>query len=396
MHIAIMSDNRLEVQIKAACQITGACWAAWVVYEEPYWYIKAACRLDKPAREALRANLLTDNTMLWLNGALAAGRDRSRPLVSESRLKGNKMQVFPVQGARDAVLVGIDEVKPEAQRVWRLVTGTISVVAFGDAQYKRLQKALQDLQEAQQELQARIAAQQAAESRMMQTAKLAAVGEMAAGVAHELNNPLTTVVGFSELVMEDLPPDAPQHSDMEVVLREARRARDVVRRLLDFSRRSEMVRAQADINEIVEDTLGLMNHLLHTNRIEVRTRLEKDIPWVMVDQNQMKQVFLNLFTNAMNAMPEGGRLTITSRLQPRYGIPHISISVRDTGSGISPENLDRIFEPFFTTRAGKGGTGLGLSVTFGIISEHGGAIEVESAPGAGSTFTTWLPVEVQG
>jgi signal transduction histidine kinase len=260
-------------------------------------------------------------------------------------------------------------------------------------QTRRLEDALQELENTQQELQARIAAQQAAEARLIQTTKLAAVGEMAAGVAHELNNPLTTVVGFSELVLESLPPESTQRSDLDVVLREARRARDVVRRLLDFSRQSETIRVRADVNEVVQDVLSLMHHLFNINGVEIDAKFPDNLPWVMIDRNQMKQVFLNLLNNALNAMPKGGELTVHSMTQLRYGKQHVCVAIKDNGLGISPENLSRIFEPFFTTRAGQGGTGLGLSVTYGIVAEHGGVIEVESALGSGSTFTVFLPVE---
>lgn len=267
------------------------------------------------------------------------------------------------------------------------------ILSSQEDQTSRLQEALQELENLQQEVQARVAAQQAAESRLIRTTKLAAVGEMAAGVAHELNNPLTTVVGFSELVLESLPPDSPQQEDMEVVLKEARRARDVVRRLLDFSRQSETRRAKADLNELIRDVLSLMQHMFHINGVTITTLFDQNLPWVLIDRNQMKQVFLNLFHNSLNAMPEGGELVIETRSSSRYGAPFASVEIKDSGEGIPPENLPRIFEPFFTTRADQGGTGLGLSVTFGIVSEHGGAIEVESIPGEGSTFTVFLPLD---
>jgi two-component system, NtrC family, sensor kinase len=233
-----------------------------------------------------------------------------------------------------------------------------------------------------------------AESRLIQAAKLAAVGEMAAGIAHELNNPLTTVSGFTELTLEELPSDSQQHADLELVLREAHRARDVVRRLLDFARQSERVRARSDMNEIVTDVLELVNHLLHTSGIQMFTDLPDGLPRILVDRNQIKQVILNLIHNALHAMPDGGELHITTLRRSHDNHDWLTINVTDTGTGISPENLERIFEPFFTTRAKGGGTGLGLSVSYGIVAEHSGFIEAESKVGKGSIFSVWLPVEV--
>jgi two-component system NtrC family sensor kinase len=226
----------------------------------------------------------------------------------------------------------------------------------------------------------------------VQAAKLAAVGEMAAGIAHELNNPLTTVSGFVELTLESLPPNSETRSDLELSLREARRARDVVRRLLDFARQSESARIRADINEALEDVVALTRHLIQTSGVELKLELSPLLPWVFIDRNQIKQVFLNLIHNALQAMPTGGELFIQTQPARRDGVDWVKAVVRDTGEGILPEHKERLFEPFFTTKSRSGGTGLGLSVTYGIITDHGGTIDVESEPGRGSTFTVWLPV----
>jgi signal transduction histidine kinase len=274
------------------------------------------------------------------------------------------------------------------------LAGILASVISNVEQYQKLQVTVNQLRATREELQERIAAQRMAESRLVQAAKLAAVGEMAAGIAHELNNPLTTVSGFTELTLEELPSDSPQHADLELVLREAHRARDVVRRLLDFARQSESVRARSDVNEIVTDVLALVNHLLHTSGIQIFTDLPNGLPWISVDRNQIKQVILNLIHNALHAMPDGGELHITTARRSRDHHDWLTIDVTDTGTGISPENLERIFEPFFTTRAKDGGTGLGLSVSYGIVAEHGGFIEAESKVGKGSVISIWLPVEV--
>ncbi len=266
-----------------------------------------------------------------------------------------------------------------------------SVVSSAD-QYQRLEESIRQLRAAQDELKSRIEAQRSAESRLFQAAKLAAVGEMAAGVAHELNNPLTTVTGFAELTLEDLPADSDLRSDLQMVLQEARRARDVVRRLLDFARQTESTRARADLNEVIVDVIELTRHLLKTSGVQLIFNLTDELPWVSMDANQMKQVFLNLFHNALQAMPSGGVLKVHTRKAIDEGREWVIASVRDSGEGILPEHRERVFEPFFTTKSDQGGTGLGLSVTYGIVTDHGGRIEVDSQPGDGSTFTVWLPL----
>jgi two-component system NtrC family sensor kinase len=306
-----------------------------------------------------------------------------RPKTVGSRRNGGGP---PGRNDRGLLLIGARELDARAKRIW-------SLAAFSAEQSRHEAVLQQELQDTRQELQARIAAQTAAEQRLIQAAKLAAVGEMAAGVAHELNNPLTTIVGFTELVLEDLPESSPVRGDLETVHREALRARDVVRRLLDFSRRSEMIRTRNDINALIRDTLTLTHHLMHTSGVQVQTDLQTDLPWALVDGDQIKQVLLNLLHNALSAMAGGGRLEISTSTRQKYLGTWVTIRVQDTGVGIPSGNMERIFEPFFTTRAGEGGTGLGLAVTYGIVSSHGGMIEAESAPGAGAAFTVWLPVE---
>jgi signal transduction histidine kinase len=273
------------------------------------------------------------------------------------------------------------------------LAGILSSVMTRAGQYQQLQATVTQLRSAREELQERIVAQRMAESRLVQAAKLAAVGEMAAGIAHELNNPLTTVSGFTELVLEEVPDKSRMKNDLEMVLREAQRARSVVRRLLDFARQSESARVRSDINEILLDVLALVNHLFRVSGVQLFTDLSEGLPWISVDRNQMKQVFLNLIHNALHAMPTGGELSIKSEQKIVDQRNWLMLGFSDTGIGIAPENLERVFEPFFTTRAMDGGTGLGLSVTYGIVTDHGGLIDIESEVGKGSKFTVWLPIE---
>ncbi len=357
------------------------------------WRLGDVCRLAKATQAVLVGVLNEPGSASWLGGALTGGRARSRAVLENKKFPCGRLYAFPA-GVMTLVVAGANsELTARDQRIWKLATLSESFPPPSPGEVGLLQQTVMELQNTQQELQARISAQREAEARLIQAAKLAAVGEMAAGVAHELNNPLTTVVGFTELTLEELPLDSSLRGDLELVLKEARRARSVVRRLLDFARQGEANRVKADINEIVDDVLLLTKHLMHTNNVQPVICLGENLPWASMDRNQIKQVVINLVNNALYAMPEGGRLDVETTCQSRYNRQWITMLVRDTGVGISAENLQRIFEPFFTTRGGRGGTGLGLSVTYGIVTDHGGMIEVESEIAAGSSFTVWLPLE---
>jgi PAS domain S-box-containing protein len=234
------------------------------------------------------------------------------------------------------------------------------------------------------------------QAQLVQAAKLAAVGELAAGVAHELNNPLTSVMGYAELLLGALPPDIPFRGDLEIIAKQAVRARDIVRNLLDFARQSKLQRHPCDLNQIVQQTLGLIRQHLETSGVVIEEQYAPHLEPVDLNSGQMKQVFLNLINNAAQAMPRGGRLRISTAQVGDEAL----VAVADTGTGIPPDIMDRIFDPFFTTKPVGQGTGLGLSVSLGIVQEHGGRITVESqvkppdqdsGPG-GSTFSVWLPV----
>jgi len=309
---------------------------------------------------------------------------------------GSEMCVAIREGTR---ILGIVDVESSSRNSFthndfiamESLAGILATVITSADQYQRLQVMISQLSSTQVELQARMEAQRLAENRLVQAAKLAAVGEMAAGIAHELNNPLTSVTGFAELALEDIPKESETRKDLEIVMREARRARDVVRRLLDFARQSESARARASLNDVVDDVVALSRHLIHTSGVKLTLELEKSLPWILVDVNQMKQVLLNLIHNALQAMPTGGEMIIATKSASRDGRDWVVASICDTGVGIPKLDQARIFEPFYTTKGNQGGTGLGLSVTYGIITDHGGQIEVESQPGSGSKFTVWLP-----
>src|SRR6266403_2224814 len=228
------------------------------------------------------------------------------------------------------------------------------------------------------------------EEQLIQAEKLAAMGQMLAGVAHELNNPLTAILGVTELLRERLGADDSTKRQLELTHRQARRAARIVQNLLEFSRPASPQKRPLDLNNLLERTLQLHEHSLRRNNIEVDFHLQPDLPGVIGDANQLIQVFLNLITNAEQAIRE---VRDAGRIQIRAGRngKQLTITVQDDGVGIRPEALPRIFDPFYTTKRPGGGTGLGLSICMSIIREHGGNIEAEMLPAGGSAFTIYLP-----
>ena len=354
---------------------------------------RAMKSFEYPVSGGITGHVFETGDSLVVNDVLQDSRYRS----IKGWQAGSEMCVAIREGVK---ILGIIDVESSSRNAFthndfmalESLAGILASVITSADQYQRLQFTVSQLRSMQVELHDRMEAQRKTENRLIQAAKLAAVGEMAAGIAHELNNPLTSVTGFAELALEELPEGNQSRKDLELVMREARRARDVVRRLLDFARQSESTRARASLNEIVDDVVALSRHLIHTTGVELKINLDVSLPWVLVDANQMKQVLLNLVHNALQAMPDGGEMEISSASRSRNDRKWVVVSVRDTGVGIPQPEQTRIFEPFFTTKGDQGGTGLGLSVTYGIITDHGGQIDVESEPGAGSKFTVWLPL----
>jgi len=219
--------------------------------------------------------------------------------------------------------------------------------------------------------------------------RLASIGELAAGVAHEINNPLTGIVGFSQRLLRKNTDDNIRR-DLERINNEALRAAKIVEGLLTFARRRESKKEYADINDIVKKALELRAYELKTSNIEVVTDLARSLPKARVDFHQIQEVFVNIILNAEQALTEanrGGRLSIKTEEVKDY----IRSSFADDGPGIVAEHLNKVFDPFFTTRGERGGTGLGLSVCYGIVTEHGGRIYTKSKPGKGTTFFVELP-----
>ncbi|HSN46028.1 MAG TPA: ATP-binding protein [Casimicrobiaceae bacterium] len=240
----------------------------------------------------------------------------------------------------------------------------------------------------------------AAEAEAHQREKLAAVGLLASGVAHEINNPLTGVLTFSHLIRQKMADGSPDAEDMDLVIRETRRCADIVRRLLDFARQKAPEVHFTDLNAVIVDVARFIERSAHLHNTAMTIELDPELPRVWVDEDQVKQVIMNMLVNAQHATAGGGSIVVRSRrhptpLSPAPGadpVEMIEISIIDTGCGIPEEDLMRIFDPFFTSKEVGKGTGLGLSVSHGIVKAHGGTIRVESAVGAGSAFRVYLPI----
>jgi two-component system NtrC family sensor kinase len=230
------------------------------------------------------------------------------------------------------------------------------------------------------------------EAQLSQADKLSSIGLLAAGVAHEVNTPLAVISSYTQMLAKQLQSDSQKSGLLEKITRQTFRASEIVNNLLNFSRTSGSEIGDVDVNKVIGDTLALLEHQFKVAKVELENALAPKLPAIQGNAGRLQQVFLNLFLNAKDAMPGGGTLRVAT-----LNGDSVSVSVTDTGSGIAPENIQRIYDPFFTTktspREGQArGTGLGLSVTYGIIQEHAGKIRVDSHPGTGTTFTLDFPL----
>lgn len=271
----------------------------------------------------------------------------------------------------------------------------LAAVAISEAQQRAhaaaLQRDLAQVQLLHAEAQARLSTAQA---QLLQSAKLAAVGELAASVAHEINNPLYAARNSLYLVEQDLPADASPRPFLEIAQNELGRIARIITRMRDFYRPTRAELAPTDVNKLLIETVELVQTYLRHNQIVVSQHIAGDLPKIIAHGDQLRQVFLNLMLNACDAMPDGGSLCITTQTcSAANQVPGISIHITDTGTGIAPEHLEHLFEPFYTTK--PQGTGLGLAISAHIVTQHDGQIDVESILGAGTTFIIKLPIRIE-
>jgi two-component system NtrC family sensor kinase len=225
------------------------------------------------------------------------------------------------------------------------------------------------------------------QQQLMQSEKLAAMGRLTSQIAHELNNPIYGIMNTFELLKTEIPPESKRSKILEMSLSETHRLSEMLRNMLSFSKPEEEVRRPIDVNELLENIGLFVEKQMRESNIDIETRFAKGIPKVKGSANQLRQLLLNIIRNAKEAMPQGGILSFETMSEDKRVIIHI----KDTGIGIPKEIRDKIFEAFFTTKQEVKGVGLGLSVCYGIIKDHGGEIRVESEEGRGSTFSVILP-----
>ncbi|MEK7205002.1 MAG: ATP-binding protein, partial [candidate division NC10 bacterium] len=242
----------------------------------------------------------------------------------------------------------------------------------------------------------------ALEREMQQAEKLVVVGQLAAGIAHQIGTPLNVISGSAEYLMMEWGTDRPRPHELEIIVAQTDRITTLIQQLLNFARPARMTMQPVKLNDLLREVVGLTEHQIAKERITVRTELQADLPDIQGDPNQLEQAFLNIVINAWHAMPAGGTLSLRTRStsaanRPRRAGPRIPMGVEviiaDTGIGIPAEQLPRIFDPFFSTKGVGKGTGLGLAITRRILEDHRGTIGVSSEVGRGTTFTIWLPAE---
>lgn len=269
---------------------------------------------------------------------------------------------------------------------------------------KALKKSMFEMQELVQTLELKVEQRTqellVAEAGVTQGEKLASVGLLASGIAHELNNPLTGVLTFTSLLRKKMEDGSPDAEDLDLVISETRRCASIIRRLLDFAREKVPVKGFFNLNQVIDDTVRFIDRPASLQHIKITTDLDSDLPQVWGDADLIKQVILNILVNAEQAIEGQGDINVQTRsyiakAPPKPGVeplPMVEIAIKDTGCGIPEANLQRIFDPFFTSKEVGKGTGLGLSVSYGIIRAHGGGIKVESVVGVGTTFRIYLPI----
>jgi len=308
-------------------------------------------------------------------------------LLAPLRVEGQRLGALVLYGGLDAHLYHPRDI-PFVQALADLTAVAIDEISQR-ARAAALQRDLALTQSMHAEAEARL---NTAQAQLLQSAKLAAVGELSASVAHEINNPLYAARNSLYLVEQDLPADSPQRAFLTIAQQELGRIARIITRMRDFYRPSPAELASCSINALLRETLELVQTHLRHGHITVVAALAPDLPPTVAHADQLRQVFLNIILNACDAMLGGGSLRVaTQLLLPQGESPAtISVAIGDTGTGIAEEHLPHLFEPFYTTKAS--GTGLGLAITAHIVTQHSGRIGVESAPGRGTTFTILLPV----
>jgi PAS domain S-box-containing protein len=315
----------------------------------------------------------------------------------------DQAQGFPEQALRYAATNGRSEqegwrVRKDGARFWAntVVSALLderknlvgfSVVTRDLTEKKRVEEVLRE-SEAKLRRQA-----QELEQQLIASGRLVSLGVITASMAHEFNNPLGIVMGFTQQLLSEFEPNTPNHQALKIIDEETKRCQRIIQELLQYSRPKNADLCPTDVKQAIDKTMNMVANRLYKQKIETRAMIADDLPLIPADPQQLEQVLINLFLNAIDAMPKGGKLDVEAALKPtRENTPSVVITVIDSGSGIDQEDLAKIFQPFFSAKKGKG-IGLGLPISERIIKNHGGTIAVESMPGKGTTFRIHLPLE---
>jgi PAS domain S-box-containing protein len=315
----------------------------------------------------------------------------------------DQAQGFPEQALRYAATNGRSEqegwrVRKDGARFWAntVISALLderknlvgfSVVTRDLTEKKRVEEVLRE-SEAKLRRQA-----QELEQQLIASGRLVSLGVITASMAHEFNNPLGIVMGFTQQLLSEFEPNTPNHQALKIIDEETKRCQRIIQELLQYSRPKSADLCPTDVKQAIDKTMNMVANRLYKQKIETSAMIADDLPLIPADPQQLEQVLINLFLNAIDAMPKGGKLDVEAALKPtRENTPSVVITVIDSGSGIDQEDLAKIFQPFFSAKKGKG-IGLGLPISERIIKNHGGTIAVESMSGKGTTFRIYLPLE---
>ncbi|GMV39762.1 MAG: hypothetical protein AMXMBFR64_14780 [Myxococcales bacterium] len=361
----------LEEKVNERTELLIRAKRAW---EQTFDAISDPLSIVDPSRRVVRTNLAWAATAgkdvrrvtgRTCHEALFDAPERCAGCPLEKTLATGQMGVTEVRSGRD-------------ERVYRVTTFPMNTRTDRTAEPDRAVCHYRDVTD-----------EKAIQRVLLQTEKMAAVGQLAGGIAHEINNPLGAILAFAQLSLRNVEPESETWDFLKEIEESALRCRDIVQNLLTFSRPSRGGEdADMDVNAVVDRACVLLGHELADPRWHLDLRLRGGLPPVRGNRNRMQQVVVNLLTNAKAAMPAGGTLTVETGLDEQG---RVVLSVSDTGTGIPDAVLPHIFEPFFTTKDEGEGTGLGLSLSYGIVKEHGGSIDVDTVPGAGTSFRVVLP-----
>jgi len=294
-----------------------------------------------------------------------------------------------------SILIAVALSLPVAHSITQPITSLVAAsakVAGGDMTVRVPEKGRGELRQLSEAFNRMVNELQATEDELLHARNLASIGQLAAGVAHEINNPLGTIMLYSDILNREVPPDSTIKDDLQMISREAARCKEIVTALLNFARQSRVMAQETDVNNVIRELARDLERLPLYENVLIVQKLEPNLPIIQADPTQLGQVLVNLANNAAEAMPDGGTLTFATALDPAGD--RVRISVEDTGVGIPPENIPKLFTPFFTTKPIGRGTGLGLAITYGIVKMHRGQITVRSEVGKGTRFTVILPVRI--